>query len=197
MANRPTYRSLLRNKLRDAADNLGKTDFSDAELNECLDNAPRRVFPNIYKVTEVTAQATDSDGRLDPGSVDAKLVFEIWDDDVDLELTGWRPKGSDSIVGLPQSENNFRFYHMAPYTMPADESTDAGIPDEYKEIIVLSAALDAIERLGLDRVDFTGYQPNAETGVDENEVLNLYNSMQDALAIELQSKGQSLPPLAI
>jgi hypothetical protein len=194
---RNAYRTLLENKLRDVADSLGKKDFSDTEKNEMLDNAPRRLFPNVYKITQVIAQSSDSNGRMSTGSVDANRVFEIWDDDFDELVTGWKPRGVDTIVGLPSSETNLRFYHLAPYTMPADDVTDPGIPDEYKEMVVLAAALDGLERLGVDKVDFTGYQPNSETGVDENEILNLYSALSAALAAEIDLKGMSLPALAV
>lgn len=192
---RAGFRSRLRNKLRDVANALGKKDFTDAELNEALENSTRRVFPALYKVTEATG-TTDSNGRLSTGSVDAGIVHEIWDDEEDKTLGEWRAKGASTLVGLP-ADLAVRYFYCKPYVMPADDTTASGVPEEWTELIILAAFLDCVERLATDRIDYTGYQPSNESGVDENEILNLHGQVLRVFEEQLSTKAMSPPAVRL
>ena len=203
MSTRADYRTALRDKLRDALNNLSKTFFSDAELNECLANAPRRCYPFIYSLAERSGIVPDQYGRLDLTTspvVDASTVTRVWLDTDDCPVWGWRARGTTKITGLDSSPTGsststgtYTVQYMAAYTMPSDDVTAVTVPDVYFDYVVIAAALDALERMAADKINYRGFRPSGETGTDENEILNAYDTMTTAFKNLTEQKAMGLP----
>ena len=205
MSLRTDYRTALANKLRDVANNLGQTFFSTTELNDMLANAPRRCFPFIYQLSEVTGIAPDSFGRLDltvtVPVVDARTVTRVYLDADDSPVWGWRSRGSKKITGLdanpvgvaPATAGTYTVEYSAPYTMPTDDVTTVTIPDVYFDFVVIAAAIDGFERIAADKVNYRGFRPSGETGTDENEILNALDTLLKAFNDLADQKAMGLP----
>lgn len=196
MSLRSDFRASLSLKIRDTANSLGQTDFSTTELNEMLANAPRRLFPDLYQRKELGGQASTNNGVLTPtdNTIDAQRITAVYDETNFDYVRGWRPRGTTKLVDVDSGLTNLTIEYYGPYVMPTDDVTATGIPDEYYHCIVIQAAIDGMERWAADRVDYTGYQPNSEVRVDENEVLNYLVQLENSLEKEMKGKYMTLPP---
>lgn len=150
MATRATYRTQLEQKILAIEDSgYGDFEYIPAELNTYLELAVARLFPALYKKTVLASQVgvaygTNNFYRISTAFADR--VFLVVDTNEQDPVYGWRVVGSYisnlDIYGL---SGKVDVHYYDAYTLPANDTTDAGIPAIWTPLIVLGALIEALE----------------------------------------------------
>ena len=196
MATRLDYRNKLKDKLLGIEDEgYGDFEYTDPELNTYLELAVARLYPAVYKRIAQAGLALTSYGTVRAGSLAAtspERVFLVEDDTEREAVYGWKIRPT-SIVGINRDDflttSTFTVYYHDAHTLPADDTTDAGIPAIYTPLVVLGALVEALE----SRHD-TGVRPDPTAGHGETQLVDRLTSRYERLKDEL---AMSLPVITV
>lgn len=150
MATRAAYRASLNNKLLALEDGgYGDFEYSIAELNTYLELSVLRMFPAVYRRLSADGVTTEAYGtrgfrRTVTLTVDMSRIYLVESEPELVPLSGWRIRGS-RVVELPEGTDLVNVHYIAPYLMPGDDTTDAGIPEVYATLVTLGALIEALE----------------------------------------------------
>lgn len=193
MATRLDYRNRVESKILGLDDEgYGDFTFEAEELNTYLELSVARLFPAVYK-TVATATLTPTgygNGRLGIATTSfADRVYMVEDATEFSPVYGWKTRAG-KIIGLNIDNNpTVVAYYYDAYTLPADDTTDAGIPAMYTPLVVLGGLIEALE----SRHD-TGQRPDPPQGHSETTLLDRLSARYEALKSDL---AMSLPALVV
>jgi hypothetical protein len=150
VATRAEYRTDLNNKLLSIEDSgYGDFEFADNELNTYLELSVARLFPALYKKVVIEEQVGSSYGSMYRSKVAtdfADRVFLIVDTNEQTPLYGWRVVGGViSNLDLVDLSGNVDIHYIDAYSMPSNDTDDAGISAIWRPLIVLGALIEALE----------------------------------------------------
>lgn len=149
MADREDYRTRLQRKFLSLEDEgYGDFEFATPELDTYLELSVARLYPHLFKRTKAAAQTPVAYGNADLGAVtisQADRVFLVEDATERQPIHQWQVRPGE-IIGINVEDHpSVNLYYYDAYALPADDSTDAGIPDVWTPVIVLGAVIEALE----------------------------------------------------
>lgn len=132
----------------------GDFDYEDVDLNFFLTMACSRMYPAAYQKIKQSALALTTYGTQDLRSCTPAMperVFLVEDSVERTPVLGWRTSGTD-IVNIDPYQGagsativTVNVYYHDAYAMPADDVTQAGIPNVFEPLISLGALIEACE----------------------------------------------------
>ena len=150
MATRSDYRAALEDKILSIEDSgYGDFEYASSELNTFLELSVTRLFPALYKKVAATNQTpvaygTNGFKRLAVAYEDK--VFLVLDSNEQEPIYGWRMvPGYISSLDLDGLSGTVDVFYYDAYSLPASDTTDAGVPALWTPLIVLGALIEALE----------------------------------------------------
>lgn len=190
MTTRLDYRNALKNKIIGIEDSgYGDFEYQDTELDTYMSLANYRLFPSFYKRSTQTGLVPASYGTAGAYKItgitpDISRVYAIEDATEGTFIRNWKPFAGE-IRNLDYGYTSITVHYYAPYTFPSDDVTAVQLPDEYMDILVLAALIEALE----SRQD-TGVRPDPQSRLTELPLIQQLGSRLQAL---LQERALSLP----
>lgn len=97
---------------------------------------------------KVAAQAVTAYGTVQIGAFTTAYAGSVYlvEDAIERHpVAGWKARPGEIIGVDAASYPSVNFYYHDAYAMPADDTTDLGLPAIYRPLLVLGALIEALE----------------------------------------------------
>lgn len=195
MTTRSDYRDLLSTKLTAEGD----LNFEIEALDQALDIGLARLYPFMYKKDSVDAAVLvpyGTQGSAEVVAPESDTIYLVEDATERIPLTGWSTRPG-KVIGIPTYStygDTVNYYFHEAYTWPADEDDDVEWPAKFQSLVLLSAAIEAIEMVLAQRADTNTYFAiQVRQGVSEEELMTLHDAWDRRLVRLREELGMELP----
>lgn len=192
-----TTRATLLTDLRYRLNEPSASVWSDAELNDYLDQAIQSLYPHWYLFKVSTTTATIGPVQTMPSGAKNIYYVSLKKDSTSNRarvIRGWHEGDTDCVVPkLNITGQTLVWAWTIAHTKPAGSSDTLTIPAQAEEVVVLRAQVTALERVLASKVKSTVYfATQVREGVTENDIVATLDALH--ASIDTRMKDAPGPP---